>query len=80
MMMPPQPPPPCPFLYSAEEFAPIQEAYEQSLREWRREADRSMWLSAVMALLPCIAIGFLAIMGPDIVINVVKVLCSQPVP
>lgn len=74
MLISPPPQSPCPFLYSADEFAILQANHLVAFAAWERDANRVMWLNAVPVICVCIGVVIAAFLGPSIVLDAISVL------
>jgi hypothetical protein len=74
MLMRPPPMPPCPFLYTADEFAKYQAAYPKDLEIYGRECNRVMWMNAIPIVCACVGVMVLALFGPGVVMSAIEIL------
>jgi hypothetical protein len=72
----PRPTPPNPLLYSVNEYAKIQLSYLIALDEWQRETTFVMWANAIPIICASAAGIALALMGPSIVLDMIRVLAQ----
>lgn len=78
MLIRPRPSPPNPLLYSVNEYAKLQMNYLADVDEWQREANFAMWTSAAPVVCAAIAVIALAIMGPGIALDMIRILAAAP--
>lgn len=74
MLIRPRPSPPNPLLYSVNEYAKLQLNYLVAVEEWQRETRFVMWTNAIPVICAAVAVIVLAIMGPGIVLDMIRVL------
>lgn len=76
-MIEPRPMPPYLPIYPESERAGIQQRYEQAEREWQRRVDFVMWTNAIPVICACAGLIAAALMGPQIVLDAIRVLALR---
>ena len=74
----PIPTPPYLPIYPIEDHARLQSDYEEDRRLFDRECERALLADVVIVLCSVIGLIMLAIVGPDIAINMIYVLSTIP--
>ncbi len=66
--------PPCPFIYSEQEFNRFQAAHEIDDAQWQRECSRAMWANSAIVICGCIGGVVAGIMGPQLILSAIMIL------